>query len=137
MMRFPSLKEDYWELRSGEEAHRANPDKFWLPPLAERAALKKGQAAKLIFDQEGVEEDGSVVIMGERMWVIISEVHNDYYIGILDNSPALFEPAANVYLCFGAEVPFRPEHVIDIADPPSEYVEWQLSQTPERNWPRD
>jgi hypothetical protein len=42
-----------------------------------------------------------------------------------------------VYLCFGAEIPFRAEHVIDIDDPPTEHVEWQLGQSPERRWPRD
>jgi hypothetical protein len=71
------------------------------------------------------------------MWVIVSERQDGYYIGLLDNQPASFEPSDDVYLCFGAEIPFSPEHVIDIADPPQEYVAWQLSQKPERIWPRD
>jgi len=136
-MRFPSLKEDYWELRSGEASQMANPDKFWLPPREERENLKRGQAVKLIFEIEGENEDGSVEVMGERIWVIVSEMHDGYYIGILDDPPALIEAGENVYLCFGAEIPFRPEHVIDIAAPPPEYVEWQLSQEPERTWPRN
>ena len=123
-------------MRSGEASHRTNPDKFWLPPLEDRENLKRGQAAKLIFDQEGEDEDGNVTVIGERMWVIVSEAHEDYYIGILDNPPALIEPTECVYLCYGAEIPFRAEHVIDIDDPPSDYVEWQLSQDPERKWPR-
>ncbi len=44
--------------------------------------------------------------------------------------------AGQTTLCMGAELPFLPEHVIDIGDPPAEYVEWQLGQEPERRWPR-
>ena len=66
------------------------------------------------------------------MWVLVAERLGGGYIGILDSQPASVERSDNVYLCFGAEIPFFPEHVIDIADPPAEYVEWQLSQPPER-----
>ena len=135
-MRLPNLKTDYWELRSAEESHRKHPDTFGIPPLEERQNLRRGQAAKLIFDIEGQDEDGNVSIQGERMWVVVVGKEDDYYIGILDNQPALFEPADNLYLCFGAEIPFLPEHVSDIAEPPAEYVEWQLGQPPEREWPR-
>jgi hypothetical protein len=135
-MRFPSIERNYWQLRSGEESHQAHPDTFWMPPSKERNNLRVGQAAKLIFDIEG-EEDGSVEVQGERMWVIVSEVNGGWYMGILDARPQLIETGDHVYLCFGAEIPFRAEHVIDPADPPADYVEWQLSQEPERRWPRD
>lgn len=134
-MRLPDLKTDSWALRSGEAAHRANPETFWIPPSEQRHGLQRGQAARLIFDIQ-VEEDGRAVVQGERMWVIVAERCGEGYIGILDNQPASFEPGEDVYLCYGAEVPFLPEHVIDIARPPSEYVEWQLSQEAERRWPR-
>jgi hypothetical protein len=135
-MRMPSLDRDFWELRSGEEAHRLNPKTFWIPSADERQNLRRGQAARLIFDIQ-VELDGDPVVQGERMWVIVSERVGETYIGILDNKPASFEPADDVYLCFGAEIPFRAEHVIDIGDPPADYVEWQLGQVPERRWPRE
>src|SRR3712207_3973726 len=105
-MHLPSIEIDYWELRSGEEAHHAEPDTFWIPPLEARQNLQVGQAARLIFDIEIEDEPGKPVIQGERMWVIVSERHDDYYIGILDNQPASFEPLDDVYLCFGAEIPF-------------------------------
>jgi hypothetical protein len=136
-MRFPCIATDFWELRSAEEAHRRNPDTFWIPPEQERNSLSRGQAVKLIFDIECYEEDGSVAVQGERMWVIVSEAGEGYFVGILDSSPASFDPSDDTYLCFGAEVPFRPEHVIDIAQPPQEYVDWQLEQKPERLWPRE
>lgn len=136
-MRLADIESDSWELRSGEAAHQAHPDTFWIPPIEARRNLKRGQAAKLIFDiLESEDEDGKIIIQGERMWVIVAERYDEYYIGILDNQPQLIEVTDDVYLRFGAEIPFLPEHVIDIADPPQEYAEWQLSQQPERRWPR-
>ena len=136
-MRMASFEQDFWQLRSGEESHRQHSDSFWLPPLEQRQALQRGQSARLIFDIEGEDDDGTVEVQGERMWVVVAEQVGDAYIGILDNQPACLEPADGVYLRFGAEVPFRAEHVIDIGQPPAEYVEWQLGQPPDRMWPRD
>jgi hypothetical protein len=136
-MRLASLESDFWQLRSGEESHRKHPDTFWLPPLDQRQNLSRGQAARLIFDIEGEEEDGTVSVQGERMWVIVADKIGDTYIGILDNQPACLERSDDVYLRFGAEIPFRAEHVIDIGQPPAEYIEWQLRQPPDHVWPRD
>ena len=136
-MRLPTLTHDFWTLSSGEDANRQHPDTFWIPPLEARTNLQIGQAAKLIFEIEAEDEHGQPFVQGERMWVIVAEKIGDYYLGILDNQPATFEPADDIYLCFGAEIPFLAEHVIDIADPPKEYVQWQLSQAPERRWPRE
>ena len=136
-MRQAHLSIDFWELRSGEVLNREHPDTFWVPSIDERQNLAKGQAAKLIFDIEAEDEDGVVHLSGERMWVIVSERVDGGYVGILDNQPASLNPHPDTYLCFGAEIPFLPEHVIDIATPPAEYVEWQLRQRPERRWPRD
>lgn len=136
-MRQAQLSTDFWELRSGEALNRQQPDTFWIPPLHERQNLDKGQAAKLIFDIEADDESGVVHLTGERMWVIVAERVDGGYVGILDNQPSSLNPHPDTYLCFGAEIPFLPEHVIDIATPPAEYVEWQLRQEPERHWPRD
>jgi hypothetical protein len=136
-MRLPSFERDFWQLRSAEQSHREHPDTFWIPPLERRQGLKRGQSARLIFDIEGQDEDGAVEVQGERMWVIVAERIGDTYIGILDNQPASIEPSENVYLCFGAEIPFLPEHVIDIGEPPADYAEWQLRQQPARRWPRE
>ena len=117
-MRLASFETDYWQLRSAEESNRQRSDTFWLPPLTDRQNLVIGQAVKLIFEIEAFEENGELGVQGERMWVIVSEKVNDFYIGILDNQPALVEPSDDMYLCFGAEIPFQAEHVIDIATPP-------------------
>jgi hypothetical protein len=91
---------------------------------------------KLIFRLQ-TEDEGQVAVHVERIWVFVTEVVDDGYIGILDNQPAAFAPAENTYLVPGAEVPFGAEHVIDIAEPPEDYVAWQLSNPPMRTWLRD
>jgi hypothetical protein len=133
-VRMASFETDHWQLRSGETSHRASPERFWIPSAAERSGLTRGKAAKLIFEIEVEQVDGSVVVEAERMWVIVRDVLEGGYIGILDNKPVSFEPAADVYLRFGAEVPFASQHVIDIADPPETYFNWQLDQAPEQTW---
>ena len=135
-MRLASFENDYWELKNGEKCHEKTPDTFWIPDLQKRKSLKRGDAAKLIFDIE-CDDNGKIIIQAERIFVIVSEVIGNKYIGILDSLPACIETGQNdVYLCFGAEIPFSHEHVIDIARPPQEYIEWQLGQPPERIWPR-
>jgi hypothetical protein len=135
-MRQPSIKTDYWELRSAEESHAKYGDRFWIPSSEKRTTLQRGQAARLIFDIEGENDTGEVEVQGERMWVIISEKIGDTYIGILDNQPACFDPEDNFYLSRGAEIPFLAKHIIDIDFPPQDWADFQLSQKPEHVWPR-
>jgi hypothetical protein len=134
-MRLPELSRDYWQLLSAEAANAAHPDTFLIPPRAARVTLARGSAAQLMFDIEGIDEEGQVQSGVERMWVIVAEKVADVYVGILDNQPACLEPSDSTYLCFGAEIPFRAEHVINIHVPPKDYADWQLSQPPERVWP--
>lgn len=134
----PSLASDYWCLVSGEERHNASPSTFELPPVAERESLQPGQGAKLIFMIEGEEEDGTASTTTERMWVIVTQREADGYMGILDSQPASLPDDAEFYLCRGAEVPFRPEHVIAVGTPPPEYSAERLSTPPTKRWgPRE
>ena len=57
-IRLPTLKRDFWTLRSGEESHRAHPEEFWIPSADERRNLQRGKAARLIFDVEVEDEQG-------------------------------------------------------------------------------
>lgn len=135
-MRLAELGRDSWELRSGEESARQHPDSFHIPPLDLRSHLEVGQAAKLIFDIESEDSSGTPIIQGERMWVIVAERVGEFYVGILDSQPTSIEPSEKVYLRFGAEIPFSAEHVVEVVNPPSEYVDWQLGQEPAKRWPR-
>ena len=58
------------------------------------------------------------------MFVIVSEVVGDFYIGILESQPTSLELNENTYLCFGAEIPFKAEYIVDIDRPPEDYIEW-------------
>jgi hypothetical protein len=135
-MRLAALDRDFWHLLSGEEAHQRSPATFWIPDRDERTNLQRGQAAKLIFEIEGEGDDGEVELIGERMWVLVTERVGDLYIGILDNDCVL-EPADDVYLCRGAEIPFGAEHIIDVGDPPEEYWQPKLAKHPARTWSRE
>ena len=134
-MQLANFKDDYWQLRNAEQSHKENPGTFWIPELRKRKSLKVGDAAKLILEIECEDEDGRVFIEGERGYVIVSEIAGDKYIGILDFQPACIEQGRDdIYLCFGAEIAFSHEHIIDIDRPPEDYIEWQLGQKPERIW---
>ena len=135
-MRIASFEQNGWQLRCAETSHRNHPTTFWIPAELERQSLEVGQAAKLIFEIEKKVEDGGFVLESERMWVLVSKVLGERYIGVLDNQPTATEfKDDEAYLVFGAEVLFEPRHIIDIAQPPQGYVEWQLGQKPERTWP--
>jgi len=91
---------------------------------------------KLIFDQEGYEEDGSVTVQGERMWVIVCEQIGSRYLGMLMSKPQLLEPGEGTYLRAAAEVCFGAEHVIAIDQPPDDLIRLMFSEPPTRTWPR-
>jgi len=116
-----NIKEHFWELRSGEKAHEQNPDTFWIPSYDKRSNLKKGMAAKLIFDIETEDETGEIQTGGERMWVIVVSEKDGYYLGVLDSEPSSIEPGTG-YLEQGSKLWFKPEHVIDIDNPPVDYL---------------
>lgn len=134
-MRLPSLDRDHWELESGEARHAANPAGFGIPSRAERDNLVRGMAARLIF-RIAADRDGATIVSTERMWVLVSEVLGEFYIGLLTNRPACLEPEGQAYLLPYSEVPFRAEHVIDIDRPPDDYVRIVFREPPEAVWPR-
>jgi hypothetical protein len=136
-MRLPTLEKDFWALISGEVRHAESPQSFWIPELTKRESLTVGQAAKLIFEIESEDENGEVERNTERMWVVVSEVVPPYFIGRLTNRPASAEESEDFYLVEGVEVPFLPEHVIDIDDPPHDFLRELFSESPKGVWPRE
>jgi hypothetical protein len=109
-MRTPDFETDGWSLDDGEELHRDAPTTFWIPPLADRQALKKGDLAKLVFRIAVDNDDDPVTV--ERMWVIVTECWSGGYIGILDNEPDAITENGDFWL--GAELPFEYRHIINI-----------------------
>ena len=134
-MRFASLKLDFWELESGEARQAKYGEKFWLPDIELRCGLKVGQLVRLLFAIEACDEESGEIEVGvERMWVLVSSVGSDFYLGRLINQPAGVEPADDVYLSLGCEVPFRAEHVIDIHEWPEVDVNDFLKNAPYKSW---
>lgn len=131
MMRTPSLHSDGWELDNGVESHLAAPETFWIPDEAARQSLAIGDLAKLIFRISVDDPEEPVKV--ERMWVIVREVKDGLYFGLLDNEPDTI--AENDEFWIGTEVPFGPEHVINIekGDAKSRAL---AHQQPLRSWPR-
>lgn len=132
-IRFPTLEQDSWCLKSAEAQHAAHPDTFWIPPLADRQSVARGRMAKLLFAVRAALKDGRPDDGVHRMWVVVAEKVGDTYIGILDVEPFFAE---SFYLQPGVEVPFKAEHIIDIDDLPADYAEKVVSRTPTARWPR-
>jgi hypothetical protein len=90
-----------WHLGSGVERNRLYPDTFEIPSEEEKASLKPGMGAKLMFEMR----DG----WGERMWVDVTEVRKRYIVGRLAN-----QPVGIPRLSCGDTVKFKYQHVISI-----------------------
>lgn len=131
-MREPSWEIDGWELKNGEHLHREFPDTFWIPELEHRQALYPGDYAKLIFRIAVASDEDPVSV--ERMWVIVRERTPWGYFGQLRNEPDAIEENDELWL--DTELPFRPEHIIDIHHADEESVDL-ARQPPRRPWPRD
>ena len=93
-----------YTLDNGAEIHRGSPATFKIPPQSERESLRAGDLVKLIFR---IEFDDEAHV--ERMWVIVSEVWPESYIGVLDNDPYCTEEIRS-----GMRVEFHADHVIQI-----------------------
>lgn len=93
-----------YRLASGVEQHRKTPETFWIPSDSDKAAIKPGDYAKLIFSVEG--NDGPA----ERMWVLVTARDGDSITGTLDNQPY------RLPLKHGAQIEFGPDHVIQILE---------------------
>ena len=128
-MRAPDMVENGWRLESGEARHQLNPETFEIPDEGVRRALCVGDFAKLIF---AIAVEGDEDPIYERMWVVLREVAGDRYFGLLDNEPGIDE---NDEFWLGTEVPFGPEHVIDVQAGDAESRAY-AARKPLRDWPR-
>jgi hypothetical protein len=108
-LRFTNLEDDRWALLSAEARHAESPDSFEIPSADVRSALRKGDAAELLFDIE-TREDGQVIDRGvDRMWVVITRIEPPLYVGVLMSDPGESE---GLDLRPGTELIFSAEHVL-------------------------
>ena len=106
-MNLSTFEKDHYVLDECEERHEESPDNFYLPELSKRQNLEVGDLVKLIFRMEEKSEPKSLVV--ERMWVIVKDKIEEYFIGELDN-----DPYGNVFLSSKDQVVFQAKHVIQI-----------------------
>ena len=93
-----------YTLDSGTEIHREFPDTFEIPSQEDRESLLPGDFAKLIFR---IEFDDEAHV--ERMWVEVTEVGPEFYVGVLGNDPYCTDEIRS-----GMRVEFNADHVIQI-----------------------
>jgi len=106
-MNLPTYEKDHYELDNAEDIHREYPDSYWIPEKEVRESLQPGKVVKLVFRME--ETKGSDDVSVERMWVQITNKHQGFYEGILDNDPS----GSECVEC-GQTVYFQSCHVIDV-----------------------
>ena len=104
-------------LVSGVERHRLNPHTFEIPPQPARESLRPGDHALLYFHFPDDPPD-------ERMWVIVTGVTPEYYIGVLNNYPFTYG------MWFGQKIHFHADHVLDIKRKEDKEKESQLVGEP-------
>jgi len=86
-------------LESGLERHRESPDSFEVPSDEDKAVLRPGDLAKLMWHVKRMP--------GERMWVWITHRDGDLLIGTLRNDPVF------VFKGYGDTVKFHIDDIID------------------------
>ena len=85
-------------LENALEMHNKHPETFDIPTLSEIQELKIGDYVKLIFKQDG---------HSERMWVEVTAINNQKYLGRLDNIPISVDMRHN------DAVVFESKHIIN------------------------
>ena len=95
-------QETIWYLEDTRELAEAAPYTFYVPSPEVIARLHTGDMVKLIFRYD--EDDES----GEALWLRLSEIDGDEFIGLLDSSPA-----ATPELQVGDEIEFNVYHIVD------------------------
>jgi uncharacterized protein YegJ (DUF2314 family) len=93
--RLATSEQDGWALQSAEDRASAAPTTFLIPDRTMREALTRGDCVKLLFDIESRENDRFVHNV-ERMWVIVKERTDRYFVGVLTNKPATDHPTLGI-----------------------------------------
>ncbi len=93
-----------YTLDDGAETHREFPDTFQIPAQADRESLRPDDFVKLIFR---IEFDDKAHV--ERMWVRVTEVRPEFYVGVLDNDPYCTDEIRS-----GMRVEFHADHIIQL-----------------------
>lgn len=94
-----------WSLRDVVEWNAQHPQTYPVP--GDTSGVVPGRLVKLVF----VPDAG----IGERMWVLVTEVEGDRMVGLLDN-----DPAGIAGLLAGDRVEFERRHVLELETLPQD-----------------
>ena len=97
-------KNGSWKLVDSRKLAKENKYTFYKPSKEITKNLKVGNIAKMTFEFESTNEEHPPA---ERMWVIITEINNDKFKGVLDNHPFYLHE-----LYAGDEIKFEHRHII-------------------------
>lgn len=98
-------KKGSWQLSNAEELAKEFKYTFYKPSRKITNQLEIGNIAKVTFEFNSNNEDHP---SAERMWIQITEVKEDGFVGLLDNSPFYIHD-----LYAGDLVEFEHKHIID------------------------
>lgn len=101
----------HYTLIDGAARAAAHPASFEALPQDARVKLVVGAFAKCIFEPVGTENEPP--FNAERMWIKITEVRGDTFVGTLSNDPLLFNEDV---LKAGDEIEFEFHHVISLIE---------------------
>lgn len=98
-----------WHLDNARDIAKENPYTFYVPSDELIKMLKVGHAVRLIFVNDARTETDTM--RAERMWVEITHIDGNDFIGKLDN-----KPYENKHLNLGDEIHFKDYHIMDFYD---------------------
>ncbi|MEH7356141.1 DUF2185 domain-containing protein [Neobacillus drentensis] len=96
-----------WYLDNVYELNKESPYTFYVPSSEVLDKLKVGDLVKLIFVTKEEEDDG---FRGERMWVEITQINGEKFVGKLDNEPYRLPLKSGDEISFGVENICDTEH---------------------------
>lgn len=94
-----------WSLVDSEELAKEHKYTYYKPSRKITNQLKIGNLVKLNFQFESTNDEDP---LGERMWVIITEINQDKFKGTLDNNPFYLSE-----LYYQDVIEFEHKHIID------------------------
>jgi hypothetical protein len=84
--------------------HRKNLNSFFIPSDDQIDSIKIGDFAKLIFTNRKGNN-------GSRLWVVIEQINDDYYVGGINNSP---NHPKKLGVDYGQKIIFNKRHIINL-----------------------
>lgn len=94
-----------WHLDNVREIAKENPYTFYVPSEQFLATLEVGDLVKLMFIND--LDDNSITTDGERMWVEITQIDGENFVGTLANQPFYMKQ-----LKLGDVIHFQPPHIM-------------------------